>query len=73
MIVFHSTENQHGKLHYCATVNNTVYVPYHKDEAYIIKRANQIEKELNNGTFDLKKETFDISLSKAAKQQFNIK
>ncbi len=73
MIKYHETTNQHDKPFFCAMVNNLVYVPYHENESYIIKRANQIEKELNNGTFDLKKETFDISLSKAAKQQFNIK
>ncbi len=73
MIAYHKTTDQHGVWHYCANINNLVYVPYHKDEEYIIKRAKEIEKGLDDGTFDLKKETFDISLSRAAKRQFNIK
>ncbi len=72
MIVYHQTETDSGKKVWCATINNTVYVPYHHDKEYVIRRAKYFEEKLKDPEYDVEKECYNLGLSNSAKRQFNI-
>ena len=60
MIIYHQTPDQHGKMFFCAFVNDIVYIPFSPDEEYVKRRVKYFEEKLKDPEYNIKEDCFNL-------------